>query len=76
MAFVSYYNPVLHGSLAPAADADFVKSLLGFLQSSSVKFRNWRLRLATRRQLRRLPENLLKDIGITRYEVETSNFNL
>ncbi len=76
MAFVSYYNPVLHGSLTPAADTVFVKSFMGFLESSQLKFRNWRLRVETRRQLRRLPENLLQDIGITRYEVETSNFNL
>ncbi len=76
MAFVSYYNPVLHGSLTPSADAGFVKALVGLLESSLVKFHNWRLCVETRRQLHRLPENLLKDIGITRYEVETSRFNL
>ena len=73
MAIVSYYNPVLHGSLSPATDSDFVQSLTGFLESSRVKFHNWRRCMETRRQLRNLPEYLLNDIGITRYEIENSS---
>ncbi len=63
MAHASYYNPVLHGTLAPAQSTGFLKSLW-------VKISNWRLRNVTRRQLRDLPDYLLDDIGISRYDIE------
>jgi len=67
MAHASYYNPALHGTL-PAATGT------GFLKSLGVKFKNWRRLNETRRHLRDLPDYLLDDIGITRYDIE--NFKL
>lgn len=63
MAYASYYKSDLDGTLAPAARPSFLKSLL-------VNFHNWRLRAQTRRQLRKLPDYVLEDIGITRYQIE------
>ncbi len=63
MAHASYYNPALHGTLAPVAGTGLLKSLLE-------KFKNWRLINETRRRLRDLPDYLLDDIGLTRFDIE------
>ncbi len=64
MAHASYYNPALHGTLPPVAGrTDLLKSLLE-------KFKNWRQLNETRRRLRDLPDYLLDDIGLTRFDIE------
>ena len=63
MAFASYYKADLHPAeqSAPAA---------GMFSSLMMKYRLWRMRSVTRRQLRALPDYVLNDIGITRYQIE------
>ena len=68
MAHASYYNPALDGTAAPVAGKGFLKALW-------VNFSSWLRRIETRRQLRNLPDYLLDDIGITRYEIENYKFH-
>jgi len=69
MAYATYYKPELHGIPAAAAGP-------GYLQSVLAKYRAWRRRAKTLRQLRGLPDYMLKDIGLSRYQVETGNLHL
>ena len=68
MAHASYYNPALDGTAAPVAGSSFLKAF-------RVNFSNWRRRINTRQQLRNLPDYLLDDIGITRYDIENYKFH-
>ena len=70
MAFASYYKSDLHETLSPVTESGDLKSPTNVFQSMLVKFKHWRLDCETRRQLRKLPDYLLKDIGLTHYQVE------
>jgi uncharacterized protein YjiS (DUF1127 family) len=70
MAHAITFKPGLHGTLSPVNAAGDLVFPAAFIKSALVKLNNWRINYATRQQLRMLPDYLLEDIGISRYEID------
>ncbi len=75
MAHASYYDHTLQGALLPVGNTSSKQPSTGVLGKLQTAFHMWRLRIETKRQLRKLPDYLLQDIGVTRYEVENMKFH-
>ncbi len=63
MALATYYKPELDKTLVTNQE-------IGIFAKLAERFCEWRIRNKTRQQLRRLPDHVLEDIGINRYQIE------
>ncbi len=70
MAHAINLKPSLHDALSPVDAAGDLVFPGAFIKSVFVKINNWRINHATRQQLRMLPDYLLEDIGVSRFEID------
>jgi len=70
MAHAINYKPGLHDALSPVNATGDLVFPGAFIKSAWVKLNNWRINNATRQQLRMLPDYLLEDIGVSRFDIE------